>query len=311
MANKHLPLFLTIIVAFCFIFPAAFVKILMDTMSPVGTLTIRFFIASIGFPLLIAIIHREKIKSILYPKSNELEQFALLALFLFLNMAVGFTSYYFIPANKALLIFLMYPIFDSILAWIFLKEPITKTDYAAIGLTVLGAYFILGLNGDGQESLIGYGMMFISTIMFAAYLVKSRAVAKKFDYYKRTAWLFIFCFFYFLIIFSFTGEITIVFQLTGFQWLILAAFGIVSTLVPYICLSYVTGKVKSSTTSIIIAIGPVLGIWLVTYLFNEPFTRNMWIGGSCIVLAFMISAIVEWQEEEKTGKKKHMKHAHS
>jgi drug/metabolite transporter (DMT)-like permease len=311
MTNKHLPLFLTIVASLTFILPAALIKLLMDEISPVGTLTIRFFIATICFFIVIGFWDKKKLYSIIHATKDELEHFGFMSLFLFGNMALGFTAFYFIPANKGIMIWLMYPIFDSIFAWAFLHEKITKADMAAIVLTVIGAYFILGLNGNDDGSVIGYTLTIIGTMLFAGYLVMSRSVGKHYDYYKRTGWLFIFCFFFLCITFLLTGGISTVGELSNKAWLFLLLFGVGATLIPYMCLSYATAKIKSTLVSIIIVFGPVIGIGLVTWVFNEPFTTNMWIGGACVLGAFLIGSIIQWVEEEKIPrKKKHIKHLH-
>ncbi len=307
--NKHLPLFLTVIAALSFIFPPILVKLLMSEINPIGALTIRFFIAACLFPAIIFFLKREKIKEILYPTKSELGHFAFLAFLLYGSMAIAFVAYYFIPVNKALLIFLMYPAFDSILAWMFLHEKIMKTDIASIALTIVGAYFIFGFKSD-NVSIIGYSLSIIGMLLFAAYLVTSRSVGKQYHYYKRTAWLFIYCFFFLCLTFFFSGGIDVIFLLSGKAWILLFFFATVSTLLPYTCLSYSTAKIKSSVISIITELGPVLGIVFATWMFDEPFTNNMIIGSMFIGSAFFLSTIIEWFEEEEKGAKKCIKHFH-
>ncbi|PIN77172.1 hypothetical protein COV16_07095 [Candidatus Woesearchaeota archaeon CG10_big_fil_rev_8_21_14_0_10_34_8] len=309
MANKHVPLILTVIASLTFIFPPTLIKLLIDEISPIGALTVRFFIAALGFPIIISVIHKDKLKSVIYSNQKELAHFAAVAFLLCISMAVLFSSYYFIPANKAMLIFLIYPVFDSIFAWAFLKERIAKITIVAIILSVIGAYFILGVNVEGKShSIVGYILAILGMLMFAGYLVMSRSVGKHYDYYKRTTWLFIFSFFFLCIVFFFAGGIETIHKLSPVSWLWLIMFGTISTLVPYTLLSYTTAKINASVVSIIVLVGPALAIGLVTLIFNEPFTTSMIIGSVCVLAAFIITTLAEWYEEENIPKKKHKKH---
>ena len=120
LKQMHFALFLTIITSLCLVFPPIFIKLLMNEISPIGTLTLRFLIAAPLFPLILLLYKPKKAKLILNTNQDELKHFALLALAFCLCATLYFVSFYFIPANQAMLLFLMYPVFDSLLAMIFL-----------------------------------------------------------------------------------------------------------------------------------------------------------------------------------------------
>lgn len=299
LKQMHLALALTILASICFAFPAVFVKLLMNDISPIGALTVRFLIAAIGFPIIVACMKKSKLKAILTAKGYELKDFCILGFLLFASIATLFTSFEYIAANMAMLIFMTYPIFDMILAGIFLREKPSRADLAAVVLTFIGAYFVFGMQLEAKQNLIGYGLALMGTILWAAYVVMSREVGVCYDYYKRTAWLFIFAFFFFMITFFITGTPAVLVTLPQISWLWIFLFATVSTLVPYMSLSYATEYVKSSVISVILLVGNVISIGLVSWLFHEQITANMYIGSALIVAGFVISIVAEWEDEEK------------
>ncbi len=299
LKQMHFALFLTGITSLCFAFPAVFIKLLMGELSPIGTLTIRFFIAAALFPVIVMFVKKSKLKAILHAKGDELKEFCIYGFLLFASIAALFSSFLYIHANKAMLIYMMYPLFDGILAWIILKEKITKTDSAAMVCTIIGAYFIFGMNSTGEGSIMGYALATTGTLLFAGYSIFSREVGRCYEYYKRTAWLFIFCFFFFMIAFFITGNPKTLLSLKPMSWVWLLLFGIGSTLIPYMCLSYASAYIKSSVISVILVGGNVIGIGLVSWIFHEPITIPMIVGTGFILIGFLITTITEWKEEEE------------
>lgn len=295
----HFALFLTGIASLSFAFPAIFVKLLMGELSPIGTLTIRFFIAALLFPVIVMFVKKNKLKAILHAKGEELKEFCILGFLLFASIAALFSSFLYIHANKAMLIYMMYPLFDGILAWLVLKEKITKADTVAMVCTIIGAYFIFWVNSAGEGNLLGYALATIGTMLFAVYSIFSREVGRCYEYYKRTAWLFIFCFFFFMIAFFITGNLQVILQLNAISWGWLLLFGIASTLIPYMCLSYATVYIKSSVISVILILGNVIGIGLISWLFSEPMTISIYLGAGFIIFGFVITTVAEWKEEER------------
>ncbi len=295
LKQMHTALFLTVLASLCFAFPAVFMKFLIKEISPTTALTVRFFLAALLFPLFVFFLHK---KNIWYITRTDALRFAWLAFVLFGSTIALFYSFLYIPANMAMLIFITYPIVDSFLAWVFLHEHITHYDWVAIFLTLIGGYIIYGNNITIH--LLGYILALTGTVLFAAFLVLSRKYSKRHtkDCYKRTAWLFIFTFLFFAIAELFESP-TEILHISAQGWVWLFLFAIVSTVIPYVCLNHSTGLLKSSVVSLIIIFGHVFSIALVSIIFHEAMTLNMYIGGLLIMFAFFITTIAEWHSEEK------------
>ena len=101
LKQMHGALALTILASICFAFPAVFVKLLMNQISPVGALSIRFFIAAVGFSIIVACIKKSKLIAILTAKGYELKDFCMLGFLLFTSLATLFSAFEYIAANIA------------------------------------------------------------------------------------------------------------------------------------------------------------------------------------------------------------------
>ncbi len=300
LKQMHFALFLVIVTSLCFIFPAILIKLLMKEISTTGTLAVRFFIAALTFPLLLCFFSgKKKLYTVLYAGSVELKEYLLLGFALAASLTTLFASFNYINANKAMLIFMTYPLFDSILAWIFLKEKITNADLAAILATLTGAGFIFGLDILFFENIIGDGLVIIGTLLFALYLVLSRSIGKHHEYYKRTTWLFIFTFFFIAIGLYFTEYTLPLSKISAFGWFLLFVLGTLCTVLPYMCLSYATAYIKSSVVSIILLLGNIFTIALLSWIFSEQLTSKMYIGAGFIIAAFLVSTISELEDENR------------
>lgn len=299
LKQMHGALFLTILASLCFAFPAVFMKLLIREMSPTTALTVRFFLAAVLFPLVVLFMHKKHVWKITL---KDAKHFVFLSFVLFGSTIALFYSFLYIPANMAMLIFITYPIVDSIFAWLFLNETITTYDWIAILLTCIGGYIIYGNNITLH--LLGYILALTGTVLFAAFLVLSRKYGKHHtkDAHKRTAWLFIFTFLFFAIAGLLAGlfeSLSEILHISMNSWLWLFLLAIISTVVPYVCLNYSAGLLKSSVVSLIIIFGHISSIGLVSIIFHEAMTLNMYIGGALISLAFLITTLAEWHSEEK------------
>lgn len=78
------------------------------------------------------------------------------------------TSVMLVGASIATVIQSDSPIFVTILAWIFFKEPLTKRKFAAIALSIIGTVLISGLHGLGTLQVTARGLLIAlgSAIMY-------------------------------------------------------------------------------------------------------------------------------------------------
>ena len=180
----------------------------------------------------------------------------------------------------------MYLVYVFFLSYIFLKEKITKWDYLAIILCILGSFFISGSRLQFSDNLLGLICAFIYPLMYAAnnvvakYLVSDKEPNNVLFFNHFTSALLLFC--YALITgtsFSHISSQAVAFNFGG------AFFnGFMSLLLFYTSLQFIT----AGKANIVRALGPVIVIIYSSFFFPVQVTPSLVLGAVLVILASTI-----------------------
>ena len=189
----------------------------------------------------------------------------------------------------------MYLVYVFFLSYIFLKEKITKWDYLAIILCILGSFFISGSRLQFSDNLLGLICAFIYPLMYAAnnivakYLVSDEEPNNVLFFNHFTSALLLFC--YALITgtsFSHISSQAVAFNFGG------AFFnGFMSLLLFYTSLQFIT----AGKANIVRAFGPVIVIIYSSFFFPVPFTsfNNItFIYSSSLIYVCIVSSTISY-----------------
>ncbi|MBI2653095.1 DMT family transporter, partial [Candidatus Woesearchaeota archaeon] len=202
---------------------------------------------------------------------------------------------YYIDVSTALFLFLNYPVMSLLMARIFLKEKITVTDAIATVISLIGILLIFWSRLNLLPSnFLGNMMVLAAALLWAGYIVMNRYTANR-NHYRKTFWIFLLNSIMFLPLLILFGKPMDFANVNLYHFLILIALSIISTLIPYALLSYTANSVKSSTSSIILLFGPIIGVVLSFVVLKEKLPLNIIAGGFLI----MISAFVSTYSTEK------------
>lgn len=184
----------------------------------------------------------------------------------------------------------MYLVYVFFLSYIFLKEKITKWDYLAIILCILGSFFISGSRLQFSDNLLGLICAFIYPLMYAAnnivakYLVSDEEPNNVLFFNHFTSALLLFC--YALITgtsFSHISSQAVAFNFGG------AFFnGFMSLLLFYTSLQFIT----AGKANIVRALGPVIVIIYSSFFFPVQVTPSLVLGAILVILASAIVGII-------------------
>ncbi|HJO01943.1 MAG: DMT family transporter [Candidatus Woesearchaeota archaeon] len=287
MSKLKSPILMVFIAAICFSFPAVLTKLLVDTIAPIAILFLRYLFVVITFPLIIVIIRKSTFKELFLISKTELKHFFFLSLFLTGDTVLFFQSLYFISVSKILFLFLTYPIMTLVLARIFLKENISLTDITATIISLLGIVIMFwqNLNLQGFKGEI---MVLSAALLWSAYIILNRYSGQTKNHYRKTYWLFLISSIMILFVVLIFKETIPVYSLNLNQTLLIVLLAIL-TLIPFTLLSYALKHVKSSTSSIILLLGPVFGILLSFVVLKEKLPLNILLGGFLILTSAFIS----------------------
>ena len=289
MLKLKSPLAMVFIAAVCFGFPPILTKQLFSSMSPAAILFFRFLFVIIIFPLVVIAAKRSTFRELISISKAEFRTFFALSLILLINMNLFFYSIYFIDVNKALFLFLTYPIVVLIMARIFLKEKISFTDIIAALISLFGIFLIFRSKIELSFSANkGELMMLASVILWSVYIVVNRHSGETTHHYRKTFWIFLFNFALLSPLFLLFGNPSSIAVLGFQQFLLLLALAVI-TLVPFALLSYTAKYVKPSTSSVILLLGPVIGILLSFVILKEKPPLNVLAGGLLVLMSAFIS----------------------
>lgn len=189
----------------------------------------------------------------------------------------------------------MYLVYVFFLSYIFLKEKITKWDYLAIILCIVGSFFISGSRLQFSDNLLGLICAFIYPLMYAAnnivakYLVSDEEPNNVLFFNHFTSALLLFC--YALITgasFSHISSQAVAFNFGG------AFFnGFMSLLLFYTSLQFIT----AGKANIVRALGPVIVIIYSSFFFPVQVTPSLVLGAILVILASTIVTFTRTNHE--------------
>ncbi len=266
------------------------IKILSEYLSIPAILFFRFLIVILLFPLVVLLVSHHTFKSFFTITKTQLARLFMLSLLVVSNMYLFFASFAYISVNRAVFLFLAYPVFTLILAHFFIKEPVTRKDIFATALSFIGALVIFQNSGGFfGGSLIGDAMVILSTILWSAYIVLNRYTAAREMYWRQTFWTFIFIALLFFPIYLMYGnhESIISLPLSAIGLLLVTA--VFSTIIPYAIINYVSRDLKTSTIGLLLLLNQVITILLSFWILKEEPTGNVIFGGMLLFAAALFS----------------------
>ena len=215
----------------------------------------------------------------------------------------GFIGYYlasyfdfvgliYIKASLERIILFLYPTIVLLLNRLFLKQPITKIQALAIGLTYIG--IVITFSGEvsisGSDTYIGGFFILLSAITYASYLVGSGWLIPKFGAIKFTAYAMIVSCICVFIHYGITSNI----NLLSFSWetyflgFLIAVF---ATVIPSFLVSNSIKIISSSNFAIVAGIGPISTIILATIFLNESLTLLQLFGALIVIIGILIVSL--------------------
>lgn len=193
----------------------------------------------------------------------------------------------YVTAALERLILFTYPGIVLVLNALFFKRSIQKHEYGALVLSWLGIgmvfYNDLRLSDQPGAVWKGAGLVFLSSITYAIYLVGSGRVISRIGTVRLTG----------IVVSVASGCITAHFLLTHpvrdlvqpakIYW-IAGALAVFSTILPIYFTSEAIKRIGANRTSIVASIGPVFTIWLGYLTLGEAVTWTQ-LGGTALVLS--------------------------
>lgn len=190
-----------------------------------------------------------------------------------LSSILNFWGLQYVSAQLERLILYIYPTMVAILAFIFLKERVTRNHVFALALAYVGVAILFGseVGAQGQMALIGGIVIFIGAFTYAIYVTASRSVIRR----MGTALFTSFAMSAASVAFLAQSGVEMALHspppvTTNGLWLsfLLAT---VCTVIPSFMIAEAIRRIGPGPMSAISGVGPVVAAWAAVAILHEPF----------------------------------------
>lgn len=277
--------------ALCFSAKAVFVKLAYQyEVDSISLLALRMLFSLPLFLLLAGWSLRNKKSKYAKPDNREWLYIAALGILgYYLASMFDFLGLQYIGASLERLILFVYPTMVLILSAIFLRQPIQRDQYIALGLTYFGIAlaFIGGIElNESKQLFLGGGLILLSAFIYACYLIGSGSLLPKVGTIRFTAYaMMAACFgvlvhhglFYRWKLFHFAPEV--------YQWSIMMA--LFSTVLPSFLISEGIRLIGAGNAAIIGSVGPISTIVLAYLFLGERLSSWQWVGAALVISGVM------------------------
>lgn len=266
-------------------------KIALRELSPITLNALRFLIAAVVLsPVLIRQVRRipRDRRSLLVLGQLVLLGFVLNKVFEYFGLALS-------TASDVALLIATESLFTALLSWTFLREPVTRTGLAALGVGLAGVYLIvergfipnLG-DGGGSERIIGDLLVVLALLMEAAYTVRGKQTLTALPPLLFTSVTIAGS----LLFWMPAGAIAVAGSgwphLSVAGWLAVLYMALVATVAGYWLWFRALNVVDASVAAPALFIQPLLGAALAIWLLNDSLTWATVLGGILIVASLIL-----------------------
>ena len=209
----------------------------------------------------------------------------------------GFIGYYlaslfdflgleYIKASLERIILFVYPTLVILLSWLFMKKRPSRLQVLAIGISYLGIlvtfYDELEISGNMDSILLGAGLVLLSALTYAGYIVGSGWLIPKFGAVAFTSYAMIISSMCIFIHFAVFVQTDLFHYPQEVYWLGFA-MAMLSTVIPSYLVSVAIKYMGASNFSVVGSLGPISTIVLANIFLDERMTLLQLIGTAIVI----------------------------
>lgn len=239
----------------------------------------RFLFASLALTG-IMVVNKESFRV----EKKEIPVLILLGFFYTASAMFLFWGYNFMSAGIATTLHFTYPIFVTLIMLLFFREKTSWVTLTAIGLAICGVARLSINEGEMKLSALGVFIVLLSAIGYALYITTvNKSRVQKMSGRKLTFFVFVVSTILFAIKASTNQGIQ---GIPDTMSLVnLALLAIVPTVISNITLVIAVHNIGGTLTAVLGAMEPVTAVCVGILIFSEPFTPNLALGISLIIIA--------------------------
>ena len=273
LKNKYVLLF----VALLAVSSSAWVVRLLPELSATTIAFWRMFLASlmaftVSYKTILTFVPSKKI--------------LLAGIFLGFHFALFFRSVQLTSIAEAALLGTIAPVFTEFYSIIFQKKVFSIKVFFGLSLALLGAYTLISQSSFSDTSTYGNLLAVLCSVAMAVVLLVGKDVRKNVSLFEYSRWLFLYAAACLFLISLYQNVSIFSFSVSDFGWFVFLAA--VPTMVGH-NIFYFLVKTLSATTVAAVPLGePVISSFGAFFLFNEPVSFFVFLGGSVTLIGVFI-----------------------
>ena len=213
----------------------------------------------------------------------------------YLASLLDFMGLQYITASLERLVLFLYPTVVVLLSALLLGQPVTRRAAAALMLSYAGIAVVfwhdLRFTGNAGATLAGGGLVFLSAILYALYLVQAGGVIARLGSSRFIAWAMLASTVFVVAQFLLTRPLSALAQPGRIHALSLA-MAIFSTVLPTWLIAESIRRMGANAASLIGSLGPVFTIGLGAMILGEP-VHAIQLAGAALVLGGVMLVTVK------------------
>jgi len=273
LKNKYVLLF----VALLAVSSSAWVVRLLPELSATTIAFWRMFLASlmaftVSYKTILTFVPSKKI--------------LLAGIFLGFHFALFFRSVQLTSIAEAALLGTIAPVFTEFYSIMFQKKGFSIKVFFGLSLALLGAYTLISQSSFSDTSTYGNLLAVLCSVAMAVVLLVGKDVRKNVSLFEYSRWLFLYAAACLFLISLYQNVSVFSFSVSDFGWFVFLAA--VPTMVGH-NIFYFLVKTLSATTVAAVPLGePVISSFGAFFLFNEPVSFFVFLGGSVTLIGVFI-----------------------
>jgi drug/metabolite transporter (DMT)-like permease len=198
-----------------------------------------------------------------------------------------FGALHYINAANAAVVIGIEPMTIALASWILLGSRLTPRIWTAALLGAIAVYVLFGSRVNAAGSLIGYGMVFASTIVVALWVVLTKKLLTRFTPLVSTSYISVLGFLPMLVLLPWID--LNVQKYSASIWMSVALLTVSSSILGNFLWNLGLKSVNSEKAGIFLALEPVAGVVLAVLFLNEPLTQAILLSLGLVVVAILIA----------------------
>lgn len=295
---QNIKLYGAIVVAMIFwSFSFIWTKIAMESFLPVTLVTLRLILASV-----LLFTYAKATKKFQYVRLKDLKWFVLLAFFEPYLYYMGETySLTLLNPTLVAVIIATIPLFAPIVAFIILKERVSKMNVLGIIISILGVLLVIYTPGIALDGGSLWGILLVFLAVFAA-VFYAATLRKISTYYKTINIIFyqsligLAFFIPTFLITDFSSIATLKISYKSLEALLMLA--IFASVLAFVLFAGVVRKVGVAKTNVFVNLIPVFTAIFSYLIFEQYLTYNQWIGIAIVVLGLFVSQLARKKKQQ-------------